>query len=255
MRRFLFRRFRTPVLLFLAVIAYGVAGYTIIIDGADPIDALYWTTLSFGGVGFQDTYPFGHGAEIFSVTLISGLVVCVASVLGVLTDLVGSGQLAEIRSERRRGRMVAMLRDHFIVCGFGRVGRSVVDELRAEGVPVLVVEIDAGHREELERLGVAHVFADPSHDAVLLEAGVERARALVCAVDNDAVNVFIALSARGLNPGLRIVARAAEPESIAKLHRAGADEVVSPYIVSGHAMARQAIAAGGAEPEPEPGAD
>lgn len=253
MPRFLFRRFRVPVILFLAVVVYGVVGYTLIVGGADPIDALYWTTLSFGGVGFRDTYPFGPGAELFSVTLITGLVLGVAIVVGILTDLVGSGELAELQRERRRRRMVGALNDHFIVCGFGRVGRSVVDELRGRGVAVLVIEIDDRHREELEQQGIAYIFADPSHDAVLQEAGIAQARGLLCAVDNDAVNVFITLTARGLNPDLLIIARASEPESIAKLHRAGADEVVSPYIVSGHAMAERAVA--GARTPPElPGA-
>lgn len=248
MFRFLFRRFRVPVLLFSAVMLYGVLGYTLLVDGADPIDALYWTTLTFGGVGFQDTYPLGDVAEMFSISLISGLVIAVAFVLGILTDLLASGDLATMHSDRRRRRMIERLTGHVVVCGFGRVGRAAVEELRESEMDVLVLEIDPSHKDELEHLGLPYIFDDPSHDSTLLRAGVDRAAALVCAVDNDAVNVFIALTARTLCPGLHIIARAADPESVRKLHRAGADEVVSPYIVSGHAMARKALMASSRPP-------
>lgn len=247
-RRFLIRRFRLPAVLFVGVILYGVVGYTLLIDGADPIDALYWTTLSFGGVGFQDTYPLGAGAELFSISLIAGLVVVVGLVAGIVTDMLASGDLANLHRERTRLRLIDALRDHFIVCGFGRVGRAAVDELRAAGLPVLVVDINPDLRPELEAAGIPHVIADPSHDPVLVEAGIERARGLVCAADSDAVNVFIALTARTLSANLVIVARAAEAGSVPKLRRAGADEVVSPYVVSGQAMARALLDGAGPDP-------
>ncbi len=144
--RFLIRRFRVPVALALGMVLYGVVGYSVIIDGADPIDALYWTTLSFGGVGFQDTFPLGPWAELFSITLIAGLVMVVALVAGIATDILASGDLAAVQNDRRRRRVNAGLRDHHIVCGYGRVGRAAVEELLAAGERVLVVDRDRGYQ-------------------------------------------------------------------------------------------------------------
>jgi voltage-gated potassium channel len=117
----------------------------------------------------------------------------------------------------------------------------VAEQLTEEHARFMVVDIDTRDVDELEASGIAYIVGDPSHEAVLLEAGIHRARALVCAVDSDAVNVFITLTARGLRPDIMIVARATEHESIAKLERAGVGAVVSPYSLSGRAMARRAL--------------
>lgn len=228
--------------MLVGTIIYGVVGYTALVDDADPLDALYWTFLTIGGVGFRDTEPVGHLAELFSISLIVLLVVGVASTAGVAADMLASGEVGRLHRERRTTRMIDRMRDHYVICGYGRVGRAVADELTREGTPFVVAEIDERYVEELEELGIPYVMDDPTHDRVLVKAGIERAKGLVCAVDSDAVNVFIALTARGLNPDLTIVARAADPESVPKLMRAGANSVVSPYELSGREMARRAIA-------------
>jgi len=128
------------------------------------------------------------------------------------------------------------LQAHYVVCAYGRVGRAAVAELRTEGVPVLVVEPKPELAELLEEHGVPHLPADPTEEIALQQAGIQRARGLLCAMDSDAANVFITLTARALNPALTIVARAANPASVDKLLRAGADHVVSPYDVSGRHM-------------------
>lgn len=216
-------------------------GYLVLIGNASPLDALYWTFLTVGGVGFRDTEPIGVAAELFSISLIILLVVGVALSAGIATDLLASGDLAALRLVRRRKRMIDELNDHYIICGYGRVGRAVTAELTRGGVSFVVADIDPRYSEELTAKGIPFLIADPSHDAVLLEAGIVRARGLVCGVDSDAVNVFIALTARGLNPDLMIVARASEVEAVGKLERAGADAVVSPYELTGRAIARRAM--------------
>ena len=128
------------------------------------------------------------------------------------------------------------LQDHYVVCAYGRVGRAAVAELRTEGVAVLVVEPKPELAELLDEHGVPHLPADPTEEAALHQAGIRRARGLLCAMDSDAANVFITLTARALNPALTIVARASNPASVDKLLRAGADHVVSPYDVSGRHM-------------------
>lgn len=134
-------------------------------------------------------------------------------------------------------RRIEALEGHFILCGFGRVGRAVVEEYAGRGVAVVVIEIDHHSAEELDELGVPYLIADPQNDGVLEEAGIHRARGIVCAVDSDAINAFIALSARTLNPSLVLVARAADPHSESKLRRVGVHHVVSPYSLSGRRMA------------------
>ena len=231
------------MLLLLGTVVYGVLGYVALVDGASPLDALYWTFLTVGGVGFRDTEKFGVLAEVFSISLIILLVVGVALSAGIATDLLASGEMAKLRVGRRRTRMIDELTDHYVICGYGRVGRAVTEELTRGGIRFVVADIDARYTEELTAKAIPFLIADPSHDAVLIEAGILRARGLVCGVDSDAVNVFIALTARGLNPDLMIVARASEAESVGKLERAGADAVVSPYELTGRAIAKRALEA------------
>jgi len=235
------RRFWLPMAMLVAIVAYGVVGYTSIVDEASPLDALYWTVLTLGGVGFRDTERAGALAEAFSISLIVALLVAVVVTAAIGSDLVASGDLARTLRRRRMRRRIATLRDHFIVCGYGRVGRAVVEEYAARGIPFIVIEVDGGSAAELEEMGLPHRIADPQNDGVLEEAGIGGARGLICAVDSDAVNAFIALSARTLNPRLTIVARASETGSVAKLSRVGADRVVSPYALSGRRMALDSL--------------
>jgi voltage-gated potassium channel len=193
----------------------------------------------------------GAGAELFSISLIVGLLVAVVVTVAIASDLVASGDLARARRRRRMTKKIQALKDHFILCGFGRVGRAVLAEYRRAGVGVIVIEIDARSAEELDELGVPYLIADPQNDGILENAGIHRARGIICAVDSDAINAFIALSARTLNPALVVVARAADPGSVSKLTRVGVDHVVSPYALTGHRMAEDSLLPRGT-PSPEP---
>jgi voltage-gated potassium channel len=244
--RLIARRFRVPVLLTVAIVVYGTVGYWLIVDEAGVMDGLNWTVLTLGGVGFRDTEHAGPAAEAFSISLIVALPVAVVVTAAIGGDLVASGDLSRARRRRRMDRRIAGLRDHFVLCGHGRVGRAIVDEYRARDVPVVVVEVDEDAAAGLQEAGVPHLIADPQHDGVLEEAGIHEARGIVCAVDSDAVNAFIALSARTLNPGLVVVARAADPGSVAKLRRVGVDHVVSPYALTGARMAADSLLPRGA---------
>ena len=138
-------------------------------------------------------------------------------------------------------RHIDQLEDHTIICAYGRVGRAVARELQRSGAPFLVIDPKEELRERMAEDGVLFLIDDPSSEAVLKTAGVDRARSLVCAVDSDATNVYITLIARSLRPDLTIVARASEPGSPERLERAGADRVVSPFVTSGQHMATMAI--------------
>ena len=138
-------------------------------------------------------------------------------------------------------RNIGHLSGHYVICAYGRVGRAVTQELRRRNCTLVVIESTPELEPLLAEHGVRYIPGDPADESVLRQAGIERARGLICAVDSDAANVFITLTARALNPHLRIVARASERTSIDKLVRAGADEVVSPYGLTGRRMAVLAV--------------
>lgn len=138
-------------------------------------------------------------------------------------------------------RRVRRLSNHFIICAYGRVGRSAAREFEAQEIPFMVIEERDDLEEQLIEEGVAYIMGEASQESTLRAAGVEEARGLICAVDSDATNVYIALMARSINPNLFIVARASEQQSLDRLKKAGADRVISPYVTSGRHMANLAL--------------
>jgi voltage-gated potassium channel len=233
-------RFRWPILLLPAVLIYGVAGY-MLLEGWSFLDALYMTVLTLTTVGYREVRPLDTSGKIFTITV---LLFGVAVVLATISLLAGWFAERAVRRDWRRRRMkrrIASMSDHFIVCAYGRVGRNAARELEADGVPFLVIDAKEDLEEQMTEDGVRYLIGDPSTEDVLQEAGVERARGLICAVDSDATNVFITLTARSLNPRIFIVARASDPDAEDQLRLAGADRVISPYTASGRHMAHLAI--------------
>jgi voltage-gated potassium channel len=233
------RRLGWVALALLVVVAYGVGGY-MALEGWGFFDALYMTVTTMTTVGFREVHPLDTGGRIFTLTVVV-LGVGVALVgISLASALIAEAELGGVARRRRMDKQIGSLRNHFIVCAYGRVGRAAVRELAAAGMPFVVLDTDEELRERMEADGVPFLVEDPSLEQTLRKAGVERARALVCAVDSDATNVYITLTARSLNPSLFIVARASEPGSAQRLERAGADRVVSPFVSSGRHMVRMA---------------
>jgi voltage-gated potassium channel len=233
-------RFRWPILLLPGVLLYGVAGY-VFLEGWSFLDALYMTVLTLTTVGYREVQPLDTSGKVFTITL---LVLGVAVVLATISLIAGWIAERAVRQDWRRRRMqrrIGSMSDHFIICAYGRVGRTAAQELEAEGVPFVVIDADEGLEEQMVEDGVRYMMGDPSTEDTLQEAGVERARGLICAVDSDATNVYITLTARSLNPQIFIVARAADPDSEDQLRLAGADRVISPYTASGRHMAHLAL--------------
>jgi voltage-gated potassium channel len=161
--------------------------------------------------------------------------------LATVAEFFVSGQLSGLLQERRTQRMIDSYSEHFIICGFGRVGRQVVRDFGLAGAKHVVIDSNPSHRDRTETLGVPYLESNAADDEALLEAGIERARGVVACVDSDADNIFIVLTARELRPDILIIARASAEDSEKKLLRAGADRVVSPYKTSGSEMARVAL--------------
>jgi voltage-gated potassium channel len=158
-----------------------------------------------------------------------------------VTEFFVAGHLAELLQERRTQRMIDATSDHFIICGYGRVGRQVARDLRAAGARYVIIDPDPENLEKAEGVGIRLIEGEASNDDVLRRAGVERARAVIACVDSDAENIFITLTVRELNPDAAVVARASVEDSESKLLRAGAQRVISPYKSSGSEMARLAL--------------
>jgi len=233
-------RFRLPVGLLGVVIACGVTGY-MLIDRWNLLDSFYMVIITISTVGYGEIHPQGTAGRIFT----SGLIV-----VGVATMLYGFGVFAETladnafgtyRRERQLQRSLNQLRDHFIICGYGRIGTQIVAEFEHHKVAYVVIDQTEEALGRIRTEGRLHIEGDASSEEVLRQAGIERARGLVSAVDSDERAVYIVLAARALNPNLYIVARAGRPESIRRLELAGATRTISPYLMAGHRMADLAI--------------
>jgi voltage-gated potassium channel len=186
--------------------------------------------------------PSGRpGADVVRVVLTVLGVGTLFYALVSVTELLVAGHVAELLAARRMQRVIDATSDHFIICGYGRVGRQVARDLKGAGMRYVVIDSDPANREFASGVGVRFIEAEPSDDRALRQAGIERARAVIACVDSDAENVFITLTARELSPDIAIVARASQESSEAKLVRAGASRVISPYKASGAEMARLAL--------------
>ena len=231
---------RLPVSLLALALVYGTVGY-VLLEGFSVLNALYMTVTTLTTVGFGEIEPLSPAGRGFTLSLIAIGFVAVFVLVAVLTSMLASGQLGRSLARRGMRRQIDNLRDHFVICAYGRVGRAAADELTHQGADVVVVEIDPSQEPDMLEAGVPYLVDDPSDESVLDSAGIRRAKALLCAVDSDEINVYITLTARAMNPELFIIARAARPESIAILERAGANRVISPYTISGARMAALAL--------------
>ena len=226
------------VVLLLGVSILGTAGY-VVLEGWTPLEAVYMTAITLTTVGFMEVHPLSPVGRIFTIVLLAGGVSVFFYLVGAFGEYVVSGQLRDHLRGRRMRDEIDRLGNHYIVCGFGRVGRQVVGDIEAWGGRCVTIEIDPAGTEGLET--VLHLAGDATQDEVLHAAGIERAAGLVVSTRDDAANVFITLTARALNPGLIIVARSNLPSTDQKLRSAGATHVISPYSIAGRRIATQLL--------------
>lgn len=229
-------RFRFMLVLLVLIIGLGTFGYMLIEDW-EVLDALYMTVITLATVGFREVHQLTPLGQIFTVLLIIFGVGGVIYTIGTLAQLLIEGELQELLGRRKMEKQLQKIRDHYIICGYGRVGKQVCREFRQRRVPFVVVEKDPALLEELTCEGIIYLQGDSTEDHTLIEAGIERAKGLVLTIASEADNVFVTLTARHLNPDLFITARADSPSAEKKIYRAGANKVVSPYIIGGNRMA------------------
>lgn len=229
-------RIRLGILAVLAAIMVGTIVFRAL-EGWSILDSLYVTAQTVTTVGFGDLAPHTvYGRAFATVFMMVGVGIVLYALTSTVQSIVQSELLATF-GQRRRSRKMSKLRNHFIICGAGRVGSHLVRSLRSANDTFIVLERDTRKVEELTDLGVAVLVRDATLEESLREAGVEHARGLAACLPDDADNVYVVLTARALSPNLHIVARAAEEQAESKLIRAGANRVVAPTIIGGHRMA------------------
>jgi voltage-gated potassium channel len=233
------RRLRTVAILIVALIAGGTIGLALT-EHDNVWDSFQWTLDTIATIGSHPR-PETVGGQIVKVLITILGVGTLLYVLVSVTEVFVAGHLGELLEERRTLKAIEATSDHYIICGFGRVGRQVARDLRAAGARYVVIDDNTENRDLAAGIGVRFLEGEASDDEVLRAAGIMRARGVIACVDSDADNIFITLTARQLRPDIAIVARASEEASEAKLHRAGATRVISPYRSSGTEMARFAL--------------
>jgi voltage-gated potassium channel len=234
------RRLLWGVSALVIIIAAGAIGY-VIIEGWSFIDALYMTIITITTVGYAEVHPLTTTGRIFSIFLIVGGVSGALYTLSVIAGYIIEGHLGTTLGRRRMERSIAKLKEHFILCGYGRVGQEIARIFTEEGVPFVVIDKDRDSIATAEKDGRLYVLGDATSDEVLKEAGIEQARGLVVALGSDADSVYITLSARGLRPDLFIEARASSSMAGAKLKKAGANRIIAPYSLGARRMAELAL--------------
>jgi len=238
--KYLLRRLTFVAGLIAIVLCMGTIGFSVI-DNYPVFDAFYMTLITVSTVGYGEIHPLSHAGRVFNSFLIFFGVITMFFAIGAMTQTIIALELGEYFGKRRNRRMIEKLDQHFIICGYGRVGRNAAQELKRAGVPFVVVDREAERTERAIQAGMLAVTADSTHDETLRTVGVERARGLISALATDADNLFVILSAKNLNPKLFVATRAAEEEAEEKLRRAGADALFAPYTTAGYRLAQAVL--------------
>jgi len=218
----------------------GTVGYCLL-EKWSWFDALYMTVITLATIGYGETHPLTTGGRAFTIVLIVVGVLLFGFLISNLTHALIETEIAAALGRRKLFKDISQLRAHFIICGAGRVGMRIIDELQKKEVDYVVIERDHQVAERLLTRGILVLIGDATDESVLEGAQVRTARALITAASSDAENVYIVLTARGLNANLYIVARANDLAAERQLIRAGADKVVSPVLIGSHRMAQAAL--------------
>lgn len=234
------RRILWVVGLMSALLTFGTLGFHIV-EGWTLFESFYMTLMTLTTVGYGEVHPLSVNGRIVASALMLAGVATVFVSIGVLVDVLIKLELADYFGRKRRERMLDKLSGHYIVCGAGRVGRSVIHELQRSGASILLIDSDPDRAQWGIQAGIPTLVANATKDETLQRARVNVAKGLVAAIASDAENVYVTLSARGLNPNLLIAARASDDQAEEKLRRAGATTVLTPYTFIGHRLAQSML--------------
>jgi voltage-gated potassium channel len=229
-------RLKISLFMLLMIIGFGTFGY-VLFEDMTVFEAFYMTLITISTVGFSEIAPLSDvGRGITLVIIILGIGLLTYS-LGQVARIVIEGELRRVLGRRKLEKQISHLKDHYIICGYGRIGSIIVNALQASNIPLVVIEQDIEEIKILEEQKILYLNRDATSDEALIEAGLMTAKGLVTAVSSDSENVFITLSAKGMRPDMFILARASDVKNESKLLRAGASRVVCPYQIGGQRMA------------------
>ena len=228
------------VMMLAMVLLIGTIGY-MVIEEWQLLDALYMTVITITTVGYGEIRQVSEPGRIFTIFIIFAGMGILGYTFGMVAQAMVEFHVRSILGRRKLGLKIKSLKDHYIMCGYGRIGRIIAQELKSNKIPVIVIDQNPDSKEALENQDIPYIIDDATSEDVLIEAGIERAKGLIAVVESDADNLFITMTARGLNSDLYILARADEEQTQKKLLRGGADRVVLPYLIGGHKMAQTIV--------------
>jgi voltage-gated potassium channel len=223
--------------ILLIIMGFGTVGY-MTLEGWSMLDALYMTVITITTVGFSEVRSVSPIGKVFTIFVIFFGVGLIAYILGISAQTMVE---SHIIGRTKLGIRIRSMKNHYIICGFGRIGRVIIRELKMNKVPTVVIDHNPEARESLESQSIPYIIADATSEEALLDAGIEKAKGVISVVASDADNLFITMTARGLNPDLFILTRADEEHTEKKMMRAGANRVVLPYIIGGQKMAHSIV--------------
>ncbi len=232
-----YSRLRISLILLFAIIFAGTTGYSVFED-MPVFDAFYMTVITISTVGFSEIKPLSQVGRIITVIVIVSGISVLTYTLGQVARIFVEGELSRILGRRKLEKQIAELNDHYIICGFGRIGMIISRELSDENISFVVIEQDTEKATQLEEENFLYLNMDATSEEALLQAGLKKAKGIVTAVKSDADNVFITLTAKGLRPDIFVLARASDVQNESKILRAGANRVVCPYLFGGRRMAQ-----------------
>jgi voltage-gated potassium channel len=241
--RFFRTKIYTAVFLLVVILLVGVFGY-VMISGYSVIDALYMTVITMTTVGFGEVVPLDNQSKIFTIFLILASVIIVGYALSIITEYILSKDHIEELKHKKMQKKIDSFKGHIVVCGYGRNGKQTVRKLLAYNKSFVVIEKDKEMEERLQIDNVPYVIGNANEDAVLLQAGVDRASNFISALPSDADNLFVVLSARQINKNINIISRASHESSYDKLKFAGANNVILPDKIGGDHMASLVVVPG-----------
>ena len=234
------KHFVISILLAILLVLSGTLGY-IVIEHWEPLDALYMTVITLATVGYGEVHQISHAGQIYTIILIFIGVGFFLYVAGAVIQFMVEGRVRRLLGRRRLDRKISRLKNHYIVCGYGRIGKVICSKLKRENIDLLIIDKNPELAETLDARGYTYVFGDATDEVVLLKAKLLSARALIAALATDTDNVFLVLTARQLAPNLNVIARAGSEVAKAKLKAAGANTVEAPYETGAAVMAQRII--------------
>ncbi|MBU0699041.1 MAG: potassium channel protein [Pseudomonadota bacterium] len=230
-------KLRIALILLLAVIFAGTIGY-VALEGMPVFDAFYMTVITISTVGFSEIKPLSQAGRILTVIVIVSGISVLTYTLGQVAKIFVEGELRRVLGRRKLEKQISELSNHYIICGYGRIGSIISHELAAEKIPFVVIEQNSAKIEQLEKEHYLYLNMDATSEEALNKAGIQKVRGIVTAVESDSDNVFITLTAKALRPDVFVLARASDVKNESKILKAGASRVVCPYLFGGKRMAQ-----------------